>query len=48
MRYRRNAQKTEEIDFTNYKALSMNPVNRFEREKQDYTKTDEIIETLRQ
>ena len=47
MRYRKNAQKTEEIDFTDYKALPMDPVNRFEQEQTDYTKYDELVERLR-
>lgn len=42
----KNAQKTEEIDFTDYKALPMDHVNRFEQEQTDYTKYDEIIEAL--
>ena len=47
MRYRKNAQKTEEIDFTDYKALPMDPVNRFEHEQTDYGKYDELIEVLK-
>ncbi len=45
-RYRRNAQKTDEIDFTDYKALPMDPVNCFEHEQTDYSKYDELVETL--
>lgn len=37
----------ESIDFTDYKALPMDPVNCFEHEQTDYTKYDEIIEALR-
>ena len=36
----------EYIDFANYKALPMDPVNCFEREQTDYTKYDELIEAL--
>ena len=36
----------EYIDFTNYKALPMDPVNCFEREQSDYTKYDELVEAL--
>ncbi len=36
----------ESIDFTDYKALPMDPVNCFEHEQTDYTKYDEIIEAL--
>ena len=37
----------EYIDFTNYKALPMDPVNCFEREQTDYAKYDELVEALR-
>lgn len=46
-RYRRNAQKTDEIDFTDYKALPMDPVNYYEYEQTNYDKYDELIETLK-
>ena len=36
----------EYIDFTDYKALPMDPVNCFEREQADYTKYDELVEAL--
>ena len=36
----------EYIDFTDYKALPMDPVNCFEREQTDYTKYDELVEAL--
>ena len=36
----------EYIDFTNYKALPMDPINCFEREQTDYTKYDELVEAL--
>ena len=36
----------EYIDFANYKALPMDPVNCFEREQTDYTKYDELVEAL--
>ena len=34
------------LDFTNYKALPMDPVNCFEQEQTDYTKYDELVEAL--
>ena len=37
----------EYIDFTDYKALPMDPINCFEREQTDYTKYDELVEALR-
>lgn len=46
-RYRRNAQKTDEIDFTDYKALPMDPVNYYEHEQTNYDKYDELVETLK-
>ena len=46
MRLRRKAEKTEYIDFTDYKALPMDPVNCFEQEQTDYSKYDAIIEAL--
>ena len=36
----------ESIDFTDYKALPMDPVNCFEHEQSDYTKYDELVEKL--
>ena len=36
----------EYIDFTDYKALPMDPVNCFEKDQIDYTKYDELIEAL--
>ena len=36
----------EYIDFTDYKALPMDPVNCFEKEQTDYTRYDELIEAL--
>ena len=36
----------EYIDFTDYKALPMDPVNCFEHEQTDYTKCDELVEAL--
>ncbi len=47
LRYRRHAQKTDEIDFTDYKALPMDPVNYYEYEQTDYSKYDELVETLK-
>ena len=34
------------IDFTDYKALPMDPVNCFEQEQTDYSKYDELVEAL--
>ena len=45
MCHRKNVQKTEEIDFTDYKALPVDPVNHFEQKQTDYTKYDELIES---
>ena len=36
----------EYIDFTDYKALPMDPVNCFEHEQTDYGKYDELVEAL--
>ena len=36
----------EYIDFTDYKALPMDPVNCFEQEQTDYSKYDELVSTL--
>ena len=36
----------ESIDFTNYKALPMDPVNCFEPEQTDYSKYDTLVEAL--
>lgn len=36
----------ESIDFTDYKALPMDPVNCFEHEQTDYTKYDELVGAL--
>ena len=46
MRFRRKAEKTEYIDFTDYKALPMDPVNCFEQEQTDYSKYDTIVKAL--
>ncbi len=37
----------ESIDFTNYKALPMDPVNCFEHEQTDYTKYDRLVNALK-
>ena len=37
----------EYIDFTDYKALPMDPVNCFEKEQTDYTKYDELVDALK-
>ena len=47
MRLRRKAEKTDYIDFTDYKALPMDPVNCFEQEQTDYTKYDELVGALK-
>lgn len=36
----------EYIDFTDYKALPMDPVNCFKQEQTDYSKYDELVSTL--
>ena len=36
----------ESIDFTDYKALPMDPVNYFEQEQTDYSKYDELVTAL--
>ena len=46
MRLRRKAEKTDYIDFTDYKALPMDPVKCFEQEQTDYSKYDTIVEAL--
>ena len=42
----RRGPVVESIDFTDYKALPMDPVNCFEKEQTDYSKYDELTETL--
>ena len=42
----RRGTVVESIDFTDYKALPMDPVNCFEHEQTDYTKADAILEAL--
>jgi len=37
----------EYIDFTDYKALPMDPVNCFEQEQTDYSKYDELVNALK-
>ena len=39
-------KQVEYIDFTDYKALPMDPVNCFEHEQTDYTKYDELVGAL--
>ena len=39
-------KQVEYIDFTDYKALPMDPVNCFEKEQTDYGKNDELVATL--
>ena len=46
MRLRRKAEKTDYIDFTDYKALPMDPINCFEQEQTDYTKYNELVDAL--
>ena len=43
----RRGTVVESIDFTDYKALPMDPVNCFEQEQTDYTKYDELVCALR-
>ena len=42
----RQGSVVESIDFTDYKALPMDPVNCFEHEQTDYTKYDELVRAL--
>ena len=42
----RQGSVVESIDFTDYKALPMDPVNCFEYEQTDYTKYDELVGAL--
>ena len=42
----RRGTVVESIDFTNYKALPMDPVNCFEPEQTDYSKYDTLVEAL--
>ena len=47
LRNRPNSHKqVEYIDFTDYKALPMDPVNCFEKEQTDYSKYDELVAAL--
>ena len=46
MRLHRKAEKTDYIDFSDYKALPMDPVNCFEQEQTDFSKYDTIVEAL--
>ena len=42
----RQGSIVESIDFTDYKALPMDPVNWFEHKQTDYNKYDELVEAL--
>ena len=42
----RRGTVVESIDFTDYKALPMDPVNWFEHKQTDYNKYDELVEAL--
>ena len=42
----RRGTVVESIDFTDYKALPMDPVNCFEYEQTDYSKYDELVSAL--
>ena len=42
----RRGTVVESIDFTDYKALPMDPVNCFEKEQTDYSKYDELVGAL--
>ena len=42
----RRGTVVESIDFTDYKALPMDPVNCFEQEQTDYSKHDALVEAL--
>ena len=42
----RRGPVVESIDFTDYKALPMDPVNCFEKEQTDYSKYDELVGAL--
>ena len=42
----RRGTVVESIDFADYKALPMDPVNCFEHEQTDYTKYDELVDAL--
>lgn len=44
---RRKAARTESINFTDYKAFPMDPVNCFEKEEPDFDKADAIIKAMR-
>ncbi len=46
MRYRRKAQKTEHIDFEDYKALPADPADCFEKEEENHEKADELVKAL--
>lgn len=45
-RLHRKAEKTDYIDFTDYKALPMDPVNCFEHEQTDYSKADALMDAM--
>ena len=47
LRNRQDSHKqVEYIDFTDYKALPMDPVNCFDQEQTDYSKYDELVGAL--
>ena len=46
MRLRQKAERTKSINFSDYKALPMDPANCFEKEQTDYSKYDTIVEAL--
>ena len=43
---RRKDEKAEYIDFTDYKALPMDPINCFEKEEYDYSKADALMDAM--
>ena len=47
MRLRRKAEKTDYVDFTDHKALPMDPVNCFEQKQTNYSKYDELMDALK-
>ena len=46
VKYRRKIAKTKEIDFSDYKAHPVDPINCFEAKQTDYSKADAILAAM--
>ena len=46
VKYRRKIARTKEIDFSDYKAHPIDPINCFEAKQTDYSKADAILAAM--